>query len=270
MNKKNFCTFLILILSFSFISADKRFDEGIEVNVKKSGGITINVNTSDIHQSGLINFTHNKNKGAQISYYPKPDTLIFSNNLGWDAYLTSKGNFCIGGYSEEWALDRGAMRRLMVSGCGQKNPKGQPIVMDIARFQGTDSWIDFDRDGETITGKRDLVFRTSGTEEVLRLTADGRIQYKGNDIHADYVFESGYKLPTMEEQSGFMWKNKHLPAVPARGIDMKGNEMIDIGAHTRGIVEELEKAHIYIDQLNNEVSELKKRLQKLEQEQRSR
>ena len=49
-----------------------------------------------------------------------------------------------------------------------------------------------------------------------------------------------------------MWQNKHLPAIPKMRIGDDGCEIIEIGAHQRGIVEELEKAHIYIDQLNKE------------------
>jgi hypothetical protein len=36
-----------------------------------------------------------------------------------------------------------------------------------------------------------------------------------------------------------------------------GQEIIEVGAHQRGIVEELEKAHIYIEQLNKENKELR-------------
>ncbi len=33
------------------------------------------------------------------------------------------------------------------------------------------------------------------------------------------------------------------------GVDGNGREIVEVGAHRKGIVEELEKAHIYIDQV---------------------
>jgi hypothetical protein len=68
-----------------------------------------------------------------------------------------------------------------------------------------------------------------------------------------------------------MWANKHLPAISAAKTDEYGLQVIELGAHQRGIVEELEKAHIYIEQLSQSNSrlewknkELEKRLVKLE------
>jgi hypothetical protein len=47
-------------------------------------------------------------------------------------------------------------------------------------------------------------------------------------------------------------------------VDREGNEIIEIGTHQRGIVEELEKAHIYIHRLNQQNKDMKNRLKKLE------
>ncbi|MDI6794767.1 MAG: hypothetical protein QME81_18190 [bacterium] len=65
-------------------------------------------------------------------------------------------------------------------------------------------------------------------------------------MHADYVFEPDYELETIEEHAAYMWKNKHLKAIPNAKLDEDGREIIEVGIHRRGIVEELEKAHIYI------------------------
>ena len=46
--------------------------------------------------------------------------------------------------------------------------------------------------------------------------------------------------------------------------DENGQEIVEVGAHRRGIVEELEKAHIYIEQLNNRIKVLEEKLAKLE------
>ena len=54
-----------------------------------------------------------------------------------------------------------------------------------------------------------------------------------------------------------MWQQKHLAAIPKTKVDENGQEIIEIGAHRKGIVEELEKAHIYIEQLHKRIKELK-------------
>ncbi len=62
---------------------------------------------------------------------------------------------------------------------------------------------------------------------------------------ADYVLESDYDLESVREHADFMWKNKHLKAIPKQKTDENGIEIIEVESHRRGMLEELEKAHIY-------------------------
>jgi hypothetical protein len=108
------------------------------------------------------------------------------------------------------------------------------------------------------------------------LDVNGPIFQRGAQLHADYVFEPDYDLLSIDQQARFMMTNKHLPAIPARQVDSEGREVIEIGAHQRGIVEELEKAHLYIVQLNSElqarsdeIAELGRRIADLESAARS-
>jgi len=91
------------------------------------------------------------------------------------------------------------------------------------------------------------------------LDVNGSIYQRGGVLHADYVFESDYNLESIEEHAEFMWTNKHLPAIPGAKTDETGHEIVEVGAHRKGIVEELEKAHIYIDCLHNRIRELEKK-----------
>ena len=47
-------------------------------------------------------------------------------------------------------------------------------------------------------------------------------------------------------------------------MDENGMEIVEVGAHRRGIVEELEKAHIYIERLHQRLNALEKKLASLE------
>jgi len=46
-----------------------------------------------------------------------------------------------------------------------------------------------------------------------------------------------------------------LRAIPKAMVDKSGQEVIEVGSHRRGIVEELEKAHIYIEQMHKHINE---------------
>jgi hypothetical protein len=98
------------------------------------------------------------------------------------------------------------------------------------------------------------------------LDVNGTIFQRGILLHADYVFEPTYFLESIEEHAAFMWDNKHLPAMGARSVDEKGHEVVEIGARMRGMLEELEKAHIYISTLNNRITEKDAALTKLERQ----
>jgi len=85
-----------------------------------------------------------------------------------------------------------------------------------------------------------------------KLDVDGTIYQRGGVIHADYVFEDNYQLESIEDHASFMWREKHLPAITKATRDEEGREVVEVGAHRRGIVEELEKAHIYIESTGKE------------------
>ena len=92
-----------------------------------------------------------------------------------------------------------------------------------------------------------------------KLDVNGSIYQRGVSLHADYVFEAGYQPESVDEHSEFMWKNKHLKAIPEAEVDEEGREILEVGAHRKGIVEELEKAHIYIEQLHNRLKTLEEK-----------
>jgi hypothetical protein len=145
--------------------------------------------------------------------------------------------------------------------------------------------IEFDVDGMFTSGQRPpsrITFHTndansSATERVRidkdgnvgigtltpqgKLDVNGSIYQSGGVLHADYVFEDEYQLESIDEHAAFMWQNKHLKAIPKATIDKNGDEYVEVGAHRKGIVEELEKAHIYIDQLNMRINALESRLE---------
>jgi hypothetical protein len=112
---------------------------------------------------------------------------------------------------------------------------------------------------EGITWEADFVIKQNGnvgigtTDPQGKLDVNGAIYQRGGQLHADYVFSSGYVLESIEEHTEFMWNHKHLKAVPKSKMDEQGREIVEVGSHRKGILEELEKAHIYISELNGSI-----------------
>ncbi|WP_321335728.1 hypothetical protein [Breoghania sp.] len=75
----------------------------------------------------------------------------------------------------------------------------------------------------------------------------------------DGVFDQDlYEVETIEEHADYMWKNKHLWGVGPTAPDQPFN----VTEKTAGVIHELEKAHIYIEQLNKRISALELELDK--------
>ena len=103
------------------------------------------------------------------------------------------------------------------------------------------------------------------TNPAATLDVNGSIYQRGGQLHADYVFEEDYKLESIEEHAEYMWREKHLLAVSPVRKDDQGREIVEYGSRMRGILEELEKAHIYIEQLNQRNKGLERKLRDVQQ-----
>ncbi len=69
-----------------------------------------------------------------------------------------------------------------------------------------------------------------------------------------------YRIESIDEHSEYMWKNQHLWAV---GPTAPGKPF-NLTQKTAGILHELEKAHVYIDQLHNRLSDAEKSIAMVE------
>ena len=80
------------------------------------------------------------------------------------------------------------------------------------------------------------------------LTVEGDLFVNGAGMctGCDEVFQPGYPVESIEEHAELMWQNSYLPAVGPSRLE----EPINVFQKTAGILNELEKAHIYIEQLH--------------------
>jgi hypothetical protein len=92
------------------------------------------------------------------------------------------------------------------------------------------------------------------------LTITGTIKTAGPTCASgcDAVFDADYDLPSIEDHAKAMWAKKHLPIV---GPTLP-NEPVDLSERYGLMLNELETAHIYIEQLHREKAELRAELKR--------
>lgn len=109
--------------------------------------------------------------------------------------------------------------------------------------------------------------KNTNDTKVFVLAPNGTLTLTGELITAggtcgggcDKVFSSDFTVETVEDHAEKMWENSYLPAV---GPTVE-NAPINLSQKTAGMLNELEKAHIYIAQLNTRLKEQEARMNEL-------
>jgi len=120
------------------------------------------------------------------------------------------------------------------------------------------------------TAGRRFVISVNNSAQLFKLDNAGNLELTGTitttggtcGSGCDAVFEDGYEMPSIEEHAAEMWESGFLPNVGPTAE----NAPINITDKVGRMLNELEKAHIYIDQLNQENKDLQARLERLEQQ----
>lgn len=124
------------------------------------------------------------------------------------------------------------------------------------------------RKWEMTGGNQFRIFADDDTDIELSLNRKGNMTLVGSlttgggtcGTGCDQVFTADYDLPSIEDHAAQMWENGYLPNV---GPTIE-NEPINVSDKLGRMLNELEKAHIYIEQVNAENQMLKERLDRLE------
>lgn len=104
-----------------------------------------------------------------------------------------------------------------------------------------------------------------GVKKRRQVNINGNLVVSGS-ITPDYVFSPDYALPSIDQHAKQMWQAQHLPVVQRAETDAAGQGVIDVGERSQALLEELEIAHIYIEQLHRRVEAMERRLAKLERQ----
>jgi hypothetical protein len=126
------------------------------------------------------------------------------------------------------------------------------------RLQNSVANIDFNN----TAGEFRINFNDGDPQE-LALDTNGNLRIAGTITTSgscsggcDRVFDAGYKIPTIAEHAKVMWEDKHLPAVGST----PENGPFNLTQKVTGLLNELEKAHIYIAQLNRRLEVLESKV----------
>lgn len=95
--------------------------------------------------------------------------------------------------------------------------------------------------------------------DTYRLSVDGNIRAKRVRVYttwADYVFEKGYDLPSIEEVDAYIKENGHLKDIPSAEVVEKNG--IELGEMNKLLLQKIEELTLYLIELKGEIEVLKK------------
>lgn len=166
---------------------------------------------------------------------------------------------------------------------------GWVFYRNLSTLQGNAGWTMSGNAGSSevtnfigTTDNQPVVFRTNNTE-TMRILANGNIgvgissptsKFEVNGIirakkvivtqstWPDYVFETSYKLPSLESVSSFIKANKHLPEMPSASAIEKDGQ--DVGDIQKLLLKKVEELTLYVIEQQKEIQLLKERNEKLE------
>jgi len=78
----------------------------------------------------------------------------------------------------------------------------------------------------------------------------------------DYVFDSAYKLPSLEILNRYIKDNHHLPEIPS--ADSVAKTGIDVGASQTALLKKIEELTLYMIQVNETVKQQQEKISRLE------
>lgn len=230
---------------------------GIRLEQNNSGGFT--AQTWDIAGNEANFFVRDVTGGSRLSFRIRPGAPTSSIDIASD------GDVGIGTASPAQKLDvvGGNARISRTDGATTnttslflENTGGAVASSWILRANGATGGFTFTEAG----GNTSFRINTGALTNAITVTSTGvdllgTLRVGGIVMNVpDYVFDESYDLLPIPEQGRFMSEQRHLPAVPAEQLGADGKPVVDLIATQLGMLEELEKAHLYIQQLHRELT----------------
>ena len=102
----------------------------------------------------------------------------------------------------------------------------------------------------------------------MKLAINGNIRAKKlkntESDWADYVFNSIYKLPSLQQVEDYINQHHHLPNVPSALEVVKNG--LDLGENQTMLLQKIEELTLYMIQVNKNVMKINEEVEKLKKE----
>jgi len=223
----------------------------IRFEQNNSGGFA--AQTWDVAGNEANFFVRDVTGGSRLPFRIRPGAPTSSIDI------SATGNVGIGTASPSQALDV-ARSGDVVFRLSNTSPVAPNNEWDIKNNAATGR-LTFTDDS---TGARvPFKFAPNAVDNLLRIgvLATNTVDINGNlfvtgTITPDYVFDKSFRLPSIKEHSEAMWESRHLPKMTPATVNEHGQGVINVGERSQGMLEELEYAHVYIDQLHSSLQQL--------------
>ena len=216
-------------------------------------------------------FIRDVTNGSQLPFRIRPDADTSSIDIATDSEVgigTASPGAKLHILESGTAFSATAETGLVVQNNANTN---DPAIVTLVSGNASNAQINFSEAGDEFGGGRiifthsqgEFEYRTptryewdiGGSNNVMELTTAGLVTNTGGTCDpgpCDGVFEPDYEVESIEDHADYMWSNKHLWGVGPTPDDGP----INLTKTTTGLLHELEKAHIYIEQLNKRLAEL--------------
>jgi len=225
------------------------------------------------NSSALVTQVSNTNEWNEgLGTYPNgQNTYYFGTRLGTPEGSNHRAPLQIGGYQLAFMpgttdVEAARFSEAGYLGLGTTSPSTQLLTTGGVRFAGLTN--DNTQTRVVVADANgNLYYRTLSSwtaNETLRssLAVNGPIKAKalileGTDAISwpDYVFDSAYKLPDLNEVAAFVQKHRHLPGL-ASANEQAANG-INVGENQAAMLKKIEELTLYSIQQKNEMDRLK-------------
>jgi hypothetical protein len=235
------------------------------LRLEQNGSSGFTPQTWDVAGNETNFFIRDATNGSTLPIRLRPGAP--SNSI----FVETNGRVGLGDSSPDAPLDvRGTTSTIGTGNAALKLVNtGGPVALQLDALDNGVFWNfgvpsdDLFRISRSGTGAAELEMTSDGD-----LTIRGDLTVSGTCTGCDGMFQPDYAVESLEEHATFMWENSFLPDV---GPTPDGHTQIQVFKKTAGMLKELEKAHIYIAPLNDnitekdaEVADLRERLARLE------
>lgn len=242
-------------------------------------GVTKFINPSNSSNFLYFDYASNGNKvrsyGTNLFLESRNSTedIEFRTDNSATTLMVVKGtgNVGIGTTTPDYKLDINGSLRILING-----PIHSHIVFDIQGNDQNDGFYirvpDVLQVNPTVNTTAFVVKANGnvgiGIDPDEKLTVDGKIRSEEVRVEVingpDYVFESDYELQTLQETKKYIYEHKHLPEIPS-AMEMETNG-VDIGDLNMRLLKKIEELTVYQIELLEEIIQMKKRIEQLENE----